>query len=152
MTLNIGDEAPDFEAVDNNGQVVKLSSFKGQKNVLLLFYPFAFSGICTGELCALRDDLKPFQNENVQLLAISTDPMYAQKAFAAQENYKFPLLSDFWPHGRISKMYEVFNEDRGFATRGTFLIDKAGVLRWRVINTAGEARNLEDYKTALAAL
>ena len=72
----IGNEAPDFEVLDNNGQMVKLSSFRGSKNVLLLFYPFAFSGICTGELCAMRDDLKPFQNDDVQLLAISCDPMY----------------------------------------------------------------------------
>ena len=102
MTVNIGSEAPDFEVLDNNGQMVKLSSFRGSKNVLLLFYPFAFSGICTGELCAMRDDLKPFQNEDVQLLAISCDPMYSNKAFAAQEGYKFPVLSDFWPQDRKS--------------------------------------------------
>jgi peroxiredoxin len=127
---NIGSEAPDFEILDNNGQMVKLSSFRGSKNVLLLFYPFAFSGICTGELCAMRDDLKPFQNDDVQLLAISCDPMYSNKAFAIQEGYKFPVLSDFWPHGAVSKAYGVFNEDRGCSTRGSFLIDKSGVLRW----------------------
>ena len=149
---DIGKEAPDFEVLDNNGQLIKLSSFRGTKNVLLLFYPFAFSGICTGELCAMRDDLKSFQNDDVRLLAISCDPMYANKAFAIQEGYKFPVLSDFWPHGAVSKAYGVFNEDRGCATRGSFLIDKSGMLRWRVINTLGEARNIDDYKKALASL
>ena len=149
---NIGSEAPDFEVVDNNGQKIKLSSFRGQKNVLLLFYPFAFTGICTGELCAMRDDLKPFQNDEVQLLAISCDSAPTNKEFAIKEGYKFPVLSDFWPHGAVAKAYGVFNEDRGCANRGTFLIDKNGILRWRVVNTIGEARNIEDYKKALAAL
>ncbi|MEY4683293.1 MAG: hypothetical protein RL534_712 [Actinomycetota bacterium] len=95
----------------------------------------------------MRDDLKPFQNDDVQLLAISCDPMYSNKAFAIQEGYKFPVLSDFWPHGAVSKAYGVFNEDRGCATRGSFLIDKNGILRWRVVNTLGEARNIEDLVT-----
>ena len=152
MTLEIGTTAPDFKLKNQHGEEISLSSFKGNKNVVVLFYPFAFSGICTGELCGLRDDLASFQNDNVELLAISCDPMYSNKAFAIQEGYKFPVLSDFWPHGAVSKAYGVFNEDRGCATRGSFLIDKEGKLRWRVINTLGEARNIDDYKKALAAL
>jgi len=113
MTLTIGSPAPDFTLMDQHGSTVSLSSFKGEKNVVILFYPFAFSGICTGELCALRDDLAAFQNDDVQLLAISCDPMYAQRAFAEQEGYKFPVLADFWPHGAAAKAYGVFNEDRG---------------------------------------
>jgi cellulose synthase/poly-beta-1,6-N-acetylglucosamine synthase-like glycosyltransferase len=91
-----------------------------------MFYPFAFSGLCTGELCGLRDDLGAFQNDSVQLVAISCDPMYSLKAFAEQEGYKFPLLADFWPHGAVAKAYGVFNEDRGCSIRGTFVIDKSG--------------------------
>ena len=152
MTVNIGSEAPDFEVIDNNGQMVKLSSFRGSKNVLLLFYPFAFSGICTGELCALRDDISVFQNDKVQLLAISCDAMFTQKVFAEKEGYQFPLLSDFWPHGETAKKYGVFNEDRGLALRGTFIIDKHGIVRWSVVNSPAEARNIADYKSALASL
>ena len=152
VSLQIGNAAPDFELMDNNGQMVKLSSFRDSKNVLLLFYPFAFSGICTGELCAMRDDLSAFQNDNVQLLAISCDPMFSNKAFAIQEGYKFPVLSDFWPHGAVAKAYGIFNDDRGCATRGSFLIDKTGNLRWSVINSLGEARSINDYKAALASL
>ena len=152
MTLTIGTSAPDFTLMDQHGSPVTLSSFKGQKNVVILFYPFAFSGICTGELCALRDDLAAFQNDDVQLLAISCDPMYAQRAFAEQEGYKFPVLADFWPHGATAKAYQIFNEDLGCALRGTFIIDKTGVIRWAVVNGLGDARNNGDYKAAIAAL
>lgn len=152
MALEIGTTAPDFKLKNQHGEEVSLSSFKGKKNVVVLFYPFAFSGICTGELCGLRDDLGSFQNDNVELLAISTDPMHTQKAFAEKEGYKFSLLTDFWPHGETAKKYGVFNEDRGCAVRGTFIIDKTGVLRWSVVNSLGDARNLVDYKEALAKL
>jgi peroxiredoxin len=150
--ITIGQAAPDFELVNQHGEKVSLASFKGEKNVVVLFYPFAFSGICTGELCALRDDLAAFQNDNVQLLAISCDPMFSQRAFAEHEGYKFPLLSDFWPHGAVAKEYGVFDEERGRSTRGTFIIDKEGILRWQVINGAGDARNAGDYKAAIEAL
>ncbi|CAB4605507.1 MAG: redoxin domain-containing protein [Actinobacteria bacterium] len=152
MSLEIGSSAPEFKLKDQHGAEISLSSFKGSKNVVVLFYPFAFSGICTGELCGLRDDLAAFQNDDVQLIAISCDPMYAQKAFAEKEGYNFPVLADFWPHGEASKAYGVFNEERGCAVRGTFIIDKSGVLRWQVVNGLGDARNLADYKAALAAL
>ena len=152
MSLAIGSTAPDFKTKNQHGEEVSLSSFKGKKNVVLLFYPFAFSGICTGELCGLRDDLASFQNDNVELIAISCDSMFSQKVFAEKEGYKFSLLSDFWPHGETSKKYGVFNEDRGCAVRGTFIIDKEGKVRWSVINGLGDARNLVDYKEALAKL
>jgi peroxiredoxin len=138
--------------MDQHGSPVTLSSFKGQKNVVILFYPFAFSGICTGELCALRDDLAAFQNDDVQLLAISCDPMYAQRAFAEQEGYKFPVLADFWPHGGAAKAYGVFDDARGCAVRGTFIVDKNGNLVWQIVNGLGDARNLVEYKSALASL
>jgi peroxiredoxin len=152
MTLSIGSAAPDFELSDQHGEKVSLSSFKGKKNVVVLFIPFAFTGTCTGELCALRDDLAPFQNENVQLLAISCDSMFTQRIFAEQEGYKFPVLADFWPHGAVAKAYGIFNEELGCAMRGTFIIDKEGILRWQVINGLGDARNIADYKTAISAL
>lgn len=152
MSLAIGQEAPNFTLTNQFGEAVELASFRGKKNVVVLFYPFAFSGICTGELCTLRDDLGAYQNEGTELLAISCDPMYSLKAFGEAEGYKFNLLADFWPHGAVSKAYGVFNEDRGFSTRGTFVIDKAGVIRWQVVNGPGDARNAADYKAALASL
>jgi len=152
MTLQVGQEAPDFELVDQNGEKVKLSSFRGNKNVVVVFFPFAFTGTCTGELCALRDDLSLFQNDKVQLLAISCDAMFTQKVFAEKEGYKFPLLSDFWPHGATATKYGVFNGERGLALRGTFIIDKQGIVRWSVVNSPAEARNILDYKAALASL
>jgi len=103
-------------------------------------------------LCALRDDISAFQNDGVQLLAISCDSLFTQKVFAEQEGYKFPVLADFWPHGEVAKAFGVFNADLGCALRGTFIIDKEGIVRWSVVNGLGDARNLGEYKAALAAL
>ncbi len=105
MTLSIGSVAPDFELSDQHGNKVSLSSFKGNKSVVLLFYPFSFTGICTGELCAMRDDLSAFQNDGVELIAISCDSMFTQRVFAEKEGYNFPVISDFWPHGATAKAY-----------------------------------------------
>ncbi|HEY3292977.1 MAG TPA: peroxiredoxin [Candidatus Nanopelagicaceae bacterium] len=152
MSLEIGTLAPDFEISDQHGVKVSLSSFRGKQNVVVLFYPFSFTGTCTGELCEIRDDLNSFQNENVQLLAISCDSIFTQRAFSEAQKYTFPVLSDFWPHGAVSRLYGVFKEDRGCAIRGTFIIDKSGILRWQVVNPMGDARSASEYKTAIAAL
>lgn len=152
MTITLGTAAPDFELSDQNGNKVSLASFKGKKNVVLLFYPFSFTGTCTGELCAMRDDLAPFQNDDVQVLAVSCDSMFTQRIFAEKEGYEFPVLADFWPHGAVAQSYGIFDDVRGCSLRGTFVIDKEGIVRWQVINGLGDARNLEDYKSALAAL
>lgn len=152
MSLNIGTRAPDFDLSDQHGVKVSLSSFREKKNVVILFYPFSFTGRCTGELCEIRDDLNEFQNEDVQILAISCDSIFTQRSFAESQGYDFPVLSDFWPHGAVSRLYGVFNEDRGCAIRGTFIVDKSGILRWQVVNAMGDARNVSDYKAAIAAL
>lgn len=157
MSQNIGDlaigtPAPDFDLSDQHGVKVSLSSFRGKKNLVVLFYPFSFTGTCTGELCEIRDDLNAFQNGEVQLLAISCDSIFSQRTFAEAQGYKFPVLSDFWPHGEVSKAYGVFNAARGCAIRGTFIIDKSGILRWRVVNAMGGARSTWDYKSAIEAL
>jgi len=150
--LSVGSIAPDFELKDQHGAKISLSSFRGSKNVVVLFIPFAFTGTCTGELCAIRDDLAAFQNDDVQVLAISCDSPFTQKVFAEQEGYKFPVLTDFWPHGATATAYQIFNRDLGCALRGTFIIDKSGVIRWAVVNGLGDARNNGDYKAAIAAL
>ncbi|HEY8372316.1 MAG TPA: peroxiredoxin [Pseudonocardiaceae bacterium] len=152
MPLEVGTEAPDFTLPDYNKEQVTLSSFRGKKNVLLVFYPFAFSGICQGELCQVRDDLAQFQNDQVQVLGVSVDTPFSLKAWAEQQGYTFPLLSDFWPHGEVAKAYGVFNEKAGMANRGTFLIDTDGIIRFAEMNQPGEARDQEVWKKALSSL
>jgi peroxiredoxin len=152
VAIQAGEMAPDFELSNHHGEKVKLSDFQGKKNVVLVFYPAAFTGRCTGELCALRDELSSFQNESVELLAISCDSMFTLKVFAEQEGYAFSLLADFWPHGEVAQKYGVFNPERGFAGRGTFIINKEGKVHWSVYNASGDARDLSDYKEALVSL
>jgi alkyl hydroperoxide reductase subunit AhpC len=100
----------------------------------------------------MRDDLSSFQNDNVELLALSCDSMFTQRIWAEQEGYKFPVLADFWPHGAVAQSYGIFDDVRGCALRGTFIIDKEGIIRWSVVNGLGDARSNDDYKAALAAL
>ena len=152
MTVEVGSEAPDFTLNDYNKQPVQLSSFRGDKPVLLVFYPFAFSGICTGELCQLRDEFADYDNKGVQVLGVSVDTPFSLKAWAEKEGYQFPLLSDFWPHGEVAQAYGVFNADAGLAVRGTFLIDTAGVVRFAEVNAPGEARDQQGWKKAVAEL
>ncbi|MEU3525089.1 peroxiredoxin [Streptomyces sp. NPDC038707] len=152
MAIQVGDKAPDFELKDNHGRSVKLSDFRGEKNVVLLFYPFAFTGVCTGELCELRDNLPKFTDRDTQLLAVSNDSIHTLRVFAEQEGLEYPLLSDFWPHGNVSRAYGVFDEDKGCAVRGTFIIDKEGVVRWTVVNGLPDARDLGEYVKALDTL
>ncbi|MFE0509056.1 peroxiredoxin [Streptomyces sp. NPDC058964] len=152
MAIQVGDKAPDFELKDNHGRTVKLSDFRGERNVVLLFYPFAFTGVCTGELCELRDNLPRFSERETQLLAVSNDSIHTLRVFAEQEDLEYPLLSDFWPHGNISRAYGVFDEDKGCAVRGTFIIDKEGVVRWTVVNGLPDARDLNEYVKALDTL
>jgi peroxiredoxin (alkyl hydroperoxide reductase subunit C) len=153
MTLAAGTEAPDFTLKDQDGNDVTLSSFRGQQNVVLVFYPFTFTGVCQGELCALRDDLSEFERADAQLLAISCDSRHSQKMWAEQQGYTFPVLSDFWPHGEVSRAYGVFNEQLGAAMRATFVIDKNGTIV-DVFETPnlGTAREKAAYETALAKL
>ncbi|MEW1841362.1 peroxiredoxin [Nonomuraea angiospora] len=141
----VGALAPDFELQDQHGTPVSLSQFRGSR-VVLVFYPLAFSGICHGELSALRD--QPL--DGAQLLTVSVDSMFTHRAWADREGYTFPLLSDFWPHGQVARAYGVFDEAKGFALRGTFIIDGEGVIRWSVVNPASAARDLADYAKALA--
>jgi peroxiredoxin len=152
MTVLIGDHAPDFTLNNQNGEEVTLSSFKGKKPVVLVFYPMSFTGICTGELCELRDNFAQFENQNVELLAISVDSKYVQKKFSEQEGYKFDVLSDFWPHGGVAKAYGVFLEETGFANRATFVINSEGVITAKFVTAPGQARNLTDYEKAIAEL
>ncbi len=152
MSVEVGQTAPDFTLRDQHGADVTLSSFRGRQHVVLLFYPLTFTGVCQGELCAIRDELGTFQNDRVQVLAVSVDSPPAHKVWAEQQGYTFPLLSDFWPHGAVAQAYGVFNDVAGLAVRGTFVIDKAGVVRWKVVNAIPDARDHAEYARVLATL
>jgi peroxiredoxin len=153
MAIEIGQTAPAFSLKNTQGEVVSLSDFQGTQPVALVFYPFTFTGVCEGELCALRDDYTEFTDAGVQVLACSCDSRFAQAQWAEQQGYQFPVLSDFWPHGEVAKAYGVFNETLGCANRATFLIGADGV----VVDTfaspdLGTARDTSRYTEALEKL
>ena len=152
MLVDLGCTAPDFTLKDQDNSEVALSCFRGKSAVLLVFYPFAFSRICTGELCQLRDDLAIYSDAGVEVLAISTDPTYSLKAYAAKEGYRFTMLSDFWPHGEVAREYGVFNEKAGTAVRGTFLVDSAGLVAFAEVHRAGEPRDQSAWQRAVEAI
>ncbi|HSP76680.1 MAG TPA: peroxiredoxin [Cryobacterium sp.] len=152
MALENDTQAPDFELFNQFGERVQLSEFRGQKSVALVFFPLAFSGICSGELCELRDNLSLFAANEVEVLGISVDSRHTLRAWGEQERYTFDLLADFWPHGAVAKEYGVFLEEKGFANRATFLIDPEGIIRASFITAPGEPRSLEAYRAAIGEL
>lgn len=147
----VGDVAPDFELTNQYGEPVRLSSLRG-RTVVVIFYPFAFSGICTSELCEIRDNLADFEDSNATVLAVSVDSKFSLRAYAENEGYSFDLLADFWPHGAVARQYGVFDDVSGMALRGTFIIDDGGVIRYVVVNPRGKARELAEYRSVLAVL
>lgn len=153
MTVAVGDQAPDFDLPSSTGGTVKLSDLREKQNVVLVFYPFTFTGVCRGELCELRDDLRSFEAAGVQVLAVSCDSVHSQRKWAEEEGFNFPVLSDFWPHGAAAKAYGVFNEQLGCANRQTFVLDKSGT----VVATFASAdlrtpRQKAEYEDALTRL
>jgi peroxiredoxin (alkyl hydroperoxide reductase subunit C) len=150
--INVGDEAPDFTLKDQNNEEFTLSDHRGKQAVLIVFYPLAFTGICTGELCVVRDDLSTFENDDVLTVSISVDSVYSHKIFAEREGYEFPLLADFWPHGGVAQAYGVFNETAGIANRGTFLVDKGGIVRFAEMNQPGQGRDADEWRAAIKSL
>lgn len=145
--LNVGAQAPDFTLKDQDGRAVTLRARLDVADVLLVFFPLAFTGICQREL----DDIQA-RLDDVQALAVSVGPPPTHKVWATQSGFTFPLLSDFWPHGAVAQDYGVFNADAGFANRGTFAIDRAGVIRFAQMVGPGEMRDPSVWAEALAAL
>lgn len=150
MSVTVGKPAPDFTLVNQAGEEITLSHLQGRK-VVLVFYPFAFSSICTSEWCDLRDRTGDLGDDTV-VLGISVDTKHALRVFREQEGLSFDLLSDFWPHGAVAQAYGVFLPERGMATRATFVLDREGIVRWAVLNHPGEARDPGDYAAALAEI
>ena len=152
MPLAVGSSAPDFALKDQNNSPVRLRDFHNRKAVLLVFYPLTFTGTCQGELTAIRDDLGRYANDEVQVLAVSVDSVYSHKIWSLQEGFEFPLLADFWPHGEVAQRYDVFNATAGFANRGTFLIDRTGVIVFSEEVGPGESRDQQAWQEAIAEL
>jgi peroxiredoxin len=154
VNLAVGDRAPDFRARNHHGETVTLTELvaASEGRVLLVFYPWAFSGICTGELAALRAGHVDLAAAGVRVLAVSCDAMFTLRAFAEAEELPFDLLSDHWPHGAIAREYGVFDDEAGCALRGSFLLDGSGTITWRVLNGIGEPRDIVAHlQTALHA-
>jgi peroxiredoxin len=152
VAVDVGQRAPDFSLRNQHGETVSLGDFRGRKNVVALFYPWAFSGVCSGELVEIRDHLADLHNDTSELLAISCDAMYSLRALADRDGLSFSLLSDFWPHGEVARRYGIFNEEIGISGRSTFIVDRDGIVRWQVSNAIGKARDLDAYRKALADL
>ena len=150
--ISIGGPAPDFTLRDQFGQDVTLSSYRGTKAVLLVFYPYAFSNVCTGEMAQIRSRLDEFITFDSEILAISCDATHALRAFSDADGLNFPLLSDFWPHGAVSTAYGVFDEEKGAPRRSSYVIDKAGTVRWSVHNAMPEGRDLDEHLKQLHSL
>jgi mycoredoxin-dependent peroxiredoxin len=152
MPIDVGEVAPGFTLKDQHNQPVSLADFRGRKAVLLVFYPMAFTATCQGELTGIRDNLATYANDAVQVVTVSVDTTHSHKIWAEREGFEFPLLADFWPHGAVARSYGVFNEVAGFANRGTFLIDRDGVVRFAEMAGPGEPRDPKRWRAALATL
>jgi len=150
--LAVGTLAPDFCLRDQFGQDVRLSSFVGQKTVALVFFPWAFSNVCTSEMAFIRDRLDEFLTFDTEVLAISTDATYSLRVFADTDGLNFPLLSDFWPHGAVASSYGVFDAELGVARRSSFVVDRTGVISWSVHHELPRARDLSEHLAHLHQL
>ncbi|KFU75663.1 Peroxiredoxin [Amycolatopsis lurida] len=152
MNIEIGSRAPDFTLNSNHLKPVTLSSFAGDKNVLLVYYPRAFTPICRGELCQLRDEVEIYHKYDVQVIGVSVDSPFCLKAWADTQGYPFPLLSDFWPHGEVAETYGSFDDALGVARRGTFLIDTEGIIRFAKVQEEDVARDQSEWKSQVASM
>ncbi|QDP97436.1 peroxiredoxin [Microlunatus elymi] len=148
MALDVGDPAPDFALRNQHGEVVERRDLLGAP-ALLVFYPYAFSGICSRELAELQEAWPDFTAAGARVLAISVDTIYALRTFADQLGLGFGLLSDFWPHGATASAYGVFDAELGCATRGSFVLDADGVVAWTMLNEIGRPRDIAAHLNAV---
>jgi mycoredoxin-dependent peroxiredoxin len=150
VSLQAGDLAPAFRTRNQYGEPVELGDLRGRPAVLV-FYPWAFSDICTSELTGLREASAQFEAVDARLLAVSCDAIFTLRVYAEAQNLPFELLTDHWPHGEIARAYGVFDDRAGCAVRGSFVLDSDGRITWTVINQIGEARDIAAHLAALQA-
>lgn len=152
MSVAIGQQAPEFSLPNYDRSTVSLSDLKGHKAVIV-FIPFAFTGVCEGELCAIRDDLKGLENLGAKVVVITCNAAPSNGAWAKSQGFEFPILADFWPHGAVTQSYGAFNEALGCPNRFSFVLDQEGAIR-EIMSTdsLGTARSHDAYAAALEAI
>ena len=152
MAAEIGSPAPDFALYSQDREEVTLESLKGRKS-LVVFIPFPFTGTCEGELCDIRDNMARLNELDANVVAITTNPLFSNKEWADQNDFGFPVLADFWPHGAVTDAYGTFDPKVGAANRSTFVLDSDGVVRSIVATESRKfARDFDDYVAALNAI
>jgi glutaredoxin-dependent peroxiredoxin len=159
MNLKVGDAAPDFSLRDTNGNLVTLSSYKGKRNVVLLFFPAVGTGVCEKELCSTRDSMKDYEDLDAQVLAISVDGPFSQKLWVDRHKFNFPLLSDF--NKEVSQKYGAFYDLwlpgvwdlKGISKRSAFVVDKNGIVQYaEVLENPGNEPDYNAVKDTLKKL
>jgi len=149
LPLEIGTPAPDFTLLNQNREPVSLDDLKGSLSVIV-FIPFAFTRTCEGELCQIRDESSLFNDSDARVVAITCNTLHANRVWSEQQAFQFDILSDFWPHGSVSRKYDTFNEGYGYAERTTYFLDADGIITAVThSDQLGEARDFEDYRAAL---
>jgi peroxiredoxin len=152
MAIETGEQAPEFDLEEAFGRPrVRLSDFRGKRNVLLVFHPFAFTALCGEEATDLQENLQSFDDAGTDVVLVSCDPSASRQAWKEQLGATYTFASDFWPHGAAAKAYGVFNEETGAPVRGTFLIDKDGVVIWSLVKPP-DTRRAEVVPESLHAL
>jgi peroxiredoxin len=152
MTAVVGQPAPEFTLLDPRRNPVSLADLRGKKT-LVVFFPFAFSNTCQGELCTIRDNLHTFESADANVVAISVDHFFSNRAWSEREGFGFPILSDYWPHGAVAREYGCFDEQVGCAKRATYVLDEEGIVRAIISSeNLGQAREFDSYQQALAAI
>ena len=140
MAVRTGEVAPEFDLEVSQRKRVKLSDFRGRSNVLLVFHPFAFTAVCEDEARDLQENLQAFRDAETEIVFVSCDSWAARQAWKRDLEAEYTFASDFWPHGAAARAYGVFNEALGSPHRGTFLIDKDGVVIWSLVKERDEYR------------
>ncbi|MDH4066241.1 MAG: peroxiredoxin [Acidobacteriota bacterium] len=150
MALKVGDEAPDFELRSHRGGSVKLSDFRGKRNVVLAFHPLAFTPVCAAQMCGYQSDLSRFDAADATVLGISIDAQPSKSAWAQTFGpISFDLLSDFYPHGDVARKYDVFREKDGISERAIFVVDKTGKIAWAKVYDIPQQPDNADLFAAL---
>jgi glutaredoxin-dependent peroxiredoxin len=153
MPIKVGDKAPDFTLRNSEKELVTLKQYRGQ-NVVLLFFPMAFTGVCTKELCSMRDSIADYAKLDAQVLAVSVDSVFTLGKWKEEQHFNFPLLSDF--NKTVSKKYDSLYKDfvfemKGVSKRSAFVIDRDGTIKYaEVLESAGDIPNFDAVKAALA--
>jgi peroxiredoxin len=152
MAIEVGKPAPDFTLKDQTQKEIKLSDFRGKRNVVLMFYPLDWSPVCTNEHACMVNDMKEFEKLDAQVLGLSVDSVWSHKAFAEKMGINYPLLADFQPRGAAAEKYGLFLADKGITGRAIFIIDKNGNVAWKKQYDIPQLPDIKEVAAALAAV